>query len=195
VILVRPLVRLLSFVLLVALALGGLAAAVACLGGGDGAPSLPWLARLVSLPALEHTVGRFLAALERPGGAIAVVAALAGLAAVAVGLALIAGVLVGRRERRVTLAGDPSIDARRGALGHAARALTEQARGVTAGRVRVRPGRRSGGVLRVRADRPRTSDPAAVKAAVEQELTPLTEPFGLRARVQSRLGDAGSRVQ
>ena len=194
-ILLRALVRLLSLVLLLALALGGLAAAIASIGGGDGAPSLPWLARQLSLPSLEHTTGRFLLALEHPGGAAAVASALSGLAAVVAGVALAGGVLVGRRERRVAMGSEETIDARRGALSQVARALTEQTRGVTAGKVRVRPGRRAGGVLRVRADRPRTTDAATVKAAIEQELKPLTGPFGLRLRVQSRLGDAGSRVQ
>jgi hypothetical protein len=135
--------------------------------------------------------------LEAPGG-VAVMSALTGAGVVLLGLSLVSAVLVPRRERPVVLprpSDGGSIDARRGALGHAAQALTEQARGVTSAKVRVRPGRRSGGRLSVRADRPSTATPPTVRAAVEERLEPLTGPFALRARVTSRPGARGSRVQ
>jgi hypothetical protein len=78
---------------------------------------------------------------------------------------------------------------------HRPRALTEQARGVSDAKVRVRPRRRTGGTIRVRANRPRTADAKAVNEAVEEQLAALTGPFKLDARVNSRLGGRGSRVQ
>jgi hypothetical protein len=196
-ILLRPVARLLAMLLLVALSLAGLCAAVACIGSGTSSPSFPWLAEQLRLASLRDSVGRFLAALEHSGGT-AVLSALCGLAAMLVGLGLLFAILVPGRDRRVVLAtasGDGTIEARRGPLGQAARALSQQARGVTASKVHVRPGRRSGGRLSVRADRPRTIEASAVKQAVEQQLKPLTEPFKLKARVQPRLGRRGSRVQ
>ena len=90
-------------------------------------------------------------------GPIALVAALSGLGAVLLGLLLMAGVLVSRRERLVTLAEGQrgSLAARRRPLAQAATALVEQVRGVTEARVRMRPRRTGGGRLAVRASQSR----------------------------------------
>ena len=196
-ILLRGLSKLLAVVLLLALALVGLAAAVACISGGTGTLSLPWLARTIQLPALRDTLNTFWLGLEGPGSA-ALLAAVCGLGAMVVGGLLIAGILVPRRERLVTLHDEGavgSIAARRRPLGQVTAALVQPVGGVASAKVRVKPRRTSGGTVRVRADLPRTAEPAAVKKAIEERLEPLTGPFKLRTRVQTRRGDRGSRVQ
>jgi hypothetical protein len=196
ILLLRALVKLLAFLLLVALALLGLAAAVFCLQGGSETLSLTKLADLLRLPELRDEVGDLLRTLEADGP-LALLSLLGGLIAMLAGLALLAGVLVPRRERLVTLEAAPAgtLAARRRALAAAAGMLAEQARGVTAARVRARPRRTSGGTLRVRAQRTRSTDTGAARAAVEDQLRPLTDPFKLRSRVQVRFGGRGPRVQ
>lgn len=196
ILLLRGLVILLAFVLLVALALLGLAVAVFCVQGGSEGLSLATLADLLWLPELRDEVGGWLRALEADGP-VALLSLLGGVVAMLVGLALLAGVLVPRRERLVTLEATPTgtLAARRRPLAAAAGMLAEQARGVTAARVRARPRRTSGGTLRVRAQRTRPTDPRAARRAVEDRLRPLTEPFKLRSRVQVRFGGRGPRVQ
>ena len=72
------------------------------------------------------------------------------------------------RERLVTLASTEAgeVAARRRPLAQAATALVEQVRGVTEARVRVRPRRRGGGRMKVRASRARPIDPKQVEGAV-----------------------------
>jgi hypothetical protein len=192
--LARAIARLIGFLLLVALAVAGLAAAVFCIGTGTSGPSLGRLASLVHAPELRDSLGGWLGQLEAPGS-IAVVAALAGLGAMLLGLVLVIGVLVPRRERLVVLAHDEggTLAARRRPLAQAAQVLVEQGRGVTEAKVRVRPRRTRGGRLRVRATRPRPADPGEVRAAVEHELNELTGPFALSTRIQ--ITDDGAKVQ
>jgi hypothetical protein len=194
ILLARGLAALIGFLLLVVLAVAGLAVAIFCIGSGTTGPSLGGLAKLAHLPALRDSLGGWLAQLEAPGS-VAVVAALAGLGAIALGLILLAGVLVPRRERLVTLAGDDagSLAARRRPLAQAAQALVEQAAGVTGAKVKVRPRRTSGGRLKVRASRPRPSEPAQVRSAVEAQLEELTTAFKLKARVD--VSREGPKVQ
>jgi hypothetical protein len=197
VILLRALSKLVAFVLLFVLAVAGLATAISCISGGSGTLSLPWLAKTAQLPALRDTMGTFLGGLEAPGSS-ALIAAACGLGAMLLGALLIAGVVVPRRERLVRLRDEEasgSVAARRRPLGQAAAALVRRAGGVADAKVRVRPGRRRGGTVRVRADLPRTAEAAEVKQRIEDRLAPLTGPFDLRARVQTRRGDGGSRVQ
>ena len=197
ILLLRALVRLVAFLLLVLLALAGLAAAVFSIQGGDTGLSLPALADLLSLDRLERTVGSWFSGLEGSGPSNEV-EALPGLGAVLLGLLLLVGVLAPRRERLVTLrsTGDGDIAARRRALAQLATSLAESARGVTSARVKVKPRRTgNGGRLTVRADRPRSADEDAVEREVEERLEPVTGPFGLRARVTTRLGESGARVQ
>jgi Family of unknown function (DUF6286) len=185
----RALVRVVSFVLLVALALLGLAAAVSAIAPDSAAD-------LLGLPALRDSAGGWLDALEH-GGAGQTASALAGAGAMLLGLLLLIGVLIPRRERLVALRKTEhgTLGARRRALAAVAQALTEQARGVTAAKVKVRPRRRGGGRLKVRADRPRPTEARAVEHDVEEELRTLTGPFRLKASVKSRVGDRGARVQ
>lgn len=189
--LLRAVTRLITFVLLAALALAGLAVAVFSLEGGRHGLSLPALARLAHLPQLRHDVGRFLHALES-SGPVAMLSALGGLGAAALGVLLLVGVLRSRRERLALLeAGERgTLAARRRPLGLIASALVEQARGIGQTRTRVRPRRRGrGGRLHIRIERPRgaASDETAKQRAASA-LHPLTEPFGLRSRVRVRHG-------
>ncbi|HEV2820008.1 MAG TPA: hypothetical protein VGW11_05825, partial [Solirubrobacteraceae bacterium] len=151
----RALARVVTVLLPATLAVVGLVVAIASVGSGEDF-SLPWLAELIGLPSLEQAVGDWLRSLETDGP-VAVVAALCGVGAVLLGLALLAGVLVPRRERLVTLhSGDEGdIAAKRRALAHVGEALVQGAGGVTRAHVRARPRRRSGGRLHVTAHRTR----------------------------------------
>ena len=176
-VLLQTLVRVISFVLLVALALAGLAAAVFAVVG------LTQLADLAALDSFRDTVGGFLRALEADGPT-ARVAALAGLGGLLLGLLLLGGILIPRRERLVTLGRSPegTLAARRRALGQVAGTLAEQTRGVTEARAKVRPRRRGrGGTVRLRAVRTRPTDAKQVKDAVGEQLRSLTGPFALKA--------------
>src|SRR3954447_18515093 len=167
ILLARALVRLVSFVLLVILAVAGLVLAVFCISTGTSGPSLGGLASLLDLSALRDSVGIWLHQLEAQGS-VAAIAAVCGLGAILLGLLLVIGILVPRRERlRAPPRGAPPPPAggergrlapRRRPLAQAAGALVEQVRGVTAARVRVRPRRRVGGRLKVRASRARPTD-------------------------------------
>lgn len=195
ILLARALVRLVSFLLLVALAVAGIVLAGFCIGTGNSGPSLGGLAGLLELSTLRETVGDWLGALEA-SGPVALIAALCGLGAVLLGLLLLAGILVPGRDRLVTLATseeEGTLAARRRALAHAATALVEQVRGVTEARVRVRPRRRAGGRMAVRASRTRGVDARELEGAVREQLSGLTHPFELKARVA--VPRRGQRVQ
>ena len=195
-ILIRALARLVTFLLLLALALAGLAVAVFSIRGGDRPLSLPALADNVRLPQLRNTVGDYLGQLEGPGN-IALISLLAGLAAILLGLLLLLGALRGSRERLVIVdrTGGGVLAARRRALGQMAVGLAEQARGVVGAKARVRTSRRGRGKLRLTVTHPRDSAPAEVRGATTDALQPLSSGFGVKSKVRSKLGDAGQRVQ
>ena len=193
----RALARLVTFVLLAVLAACGLGIAIFSIGSSrTGDFNLPGLARLVHLGGLRDQVGELLHDLAGPGP-VAGITALCGLGALALGLWLLVGALWSRRERLVILdrSEDGTLAARRRVLGRVASALAEQTRGVTATKVKVTPGRRRGGRLAVRADHSHAQQPQDVRQRTQLALTPLTEAFGLRARVQPRLGQRGRRVE
>lgn len=194
IVLARALVRLVGFVALVALAAAGLVLAVFCIGTGTSGPSLGRLAKLLHLASLRETIGHWLGQLEAHGS-VAVIAAACGFGAILLGLLLLAGILVPRRERLVTLSrGEPgTLAARRRPLAQVATALVERVRGVTDARVRVRPMRTTGGRLSVRASRTRRADSGQVQTAVREALDGLTGPFKLKARVEVRR--RGARVE
>lgn len=197
ILLMRGLTRLVTFALLAILAACGLAIAIFSIGWSrTGDFNLPGLARLVHLGDLRHQVGELLHDLAGPGP-VAGITVLCGLAALALGLLLLVGALWPRRERLVILDRNEegTLAARRRVLGRVVSALAEQTRGVTATKVKVRPGRRSGGRLAVRADHSRTQQPEDLRDRTLLALAPLTEAFGLRARVQPRLGQHGRKVE
>ena len=196
ILLLHALVRVLAFVLLLALAVVGLAAAVFSIQGGTETLSYSELASMAGLPEARDAISGWCDQIAADGS-IAVVAVLCGVGAILLGLLLIVGVLVPRRERLITLEQreDGTLAARRRPLALVARTLAEQARGVTEAKVRARPRRRAGGTLTVRAARTRQTDEATARSGVEAQLEPLVGPFDLRTRVASRVGEAGSRVQ
>jgi hypothetical protein len=183
-----------SFVVLLALALAGLALAVFCIGTGTGGPSLANLARLLHLASFRDTTGEWLSDLEAPGS-VATIAGLCGIGAMLLGLLLLVGLLVPRRERLVTLAHDEqgTVAARRRPLAQIATVLVEQVRGVTEARVRVRSRRRGGGRLAVRASRTRPTEPSEVRQTVQEQLAGLTQPFALTTRIE--VPRRGARVE
>jgi len=197
ILLLRAIARLVAFLLLVVLAVCGLAIAIFSIGGSrTGDFSLPGLARLVHLGDLRDQVGELLQDLAGPGP-VAGIAALCGIGAVALGLLLLMGALWPRRERLVILqrSEEGTLAARRRVLARVASALAEQTRGVTATKIRVRPGRRRGGRIAVRADHSRSQQPQDVRQRTQMALAPLTEPFGLRARITPRLGQRRRSVE
>jgi hypothetical protein len=190
ILLLRLIARLLAFVLLVALALLGLAVAVFSIQGDADALSLPRLAEYFQLPELRSDAGRWLDQLEEPGP-VALASLGGGVAAIAAGVLLLAGTIVPPRERLLVVEeeDDGRLAARRRAVAQAARSLAEPVRGVTAAKVRVRPRRRGrGGRLAVVAVHPRTVAGSEVEERVREVLVPLSEGFSLRARVRARRG-------
>ncbi len=196
VVLLRALARLVTFVLLVTLAAVGLAVAIFSVGG-SGDLSLAGLAELAGLPELEQKAGRLLRALESDGP-IAARSALAGLGVAAVGVLLLIGALAPTRERLVVLdrTDEGTLAARRRPLSQVARALVEQARGVTAGKVKLRPSRgERGGKLKIQAAHSGASDPDQIEQQATAAVSPLAKDFQLKTRVRARLGGKGKRVQ
>jgi hypothetical protein len=193
----RAIARLVTFVLLVVLTVCGLAIAIFSIGGSrTGDFNLPGLSRLVHLGDLRDQVGELLRDLAGPGP-VAGITALCGLAAVVLGLLLLAGALWPRRERLVILqrSEEGTLAARRRVLARVATALVEQTRGVTATKVKVKPGRRRGGRVVVRADHSHAQQPQDVRRGTQIALSPLTDPFGLRARITPRLGQGRRSVE
>ncbi len=197
ILLLRGIARLVAFLLVVILAIVGLAVAIASLGaGGPAGFGIPGLANLVQLPQLEDLVGRLFEQVSSVSP-LQWVPALAGLGAILIGLLLLVGALWPRRERLVALEGGEGgrLAARRRALADVARALAEQSREVTGAKVRVRPRRRGrGGRLDVQALHSRSAEPGEVGREATSSLEPLTEAFSLKARVRPRLGEQGARV-
>jgi hypothetical protein len=160
ILLLRALVRLLGFLLLIALALAGLGFALAALFGDqlgvqlEGSAVSRWLERLESdgTQGLEAVIG---------GGMVLL------------GLLL----LIGPLAQMFT-------------------ALAERTRGVTHAKAKLRLGRRARrGRLVLRAERPRTTESAAVRESVRSAVGELAAAFGLKTRVQAPLGRRGRRVQ
>jgi Family of unknown function (DUF6286) len=197
ILLLRATTRLVTFALLAALSVCGLAIAVFSIGWSrTGDFNLPGLARLVHLGDLRDQIGELLHDLAA-NGPVAGITALCGLAAIVLGILLLVGALWPRREPLVVLerGGEGTLAARRRVLARVASTLAEQTRGVTATNVKVRPGRRRGGRLTVRADHSRSQQPQDVRQHVQLALAPLTNAFGLRARIRPRLGAHRRRVE
>jgi uncharacterized protein DUF6286 len=197
ILLLRAVARFVVLVLLVALALAGLAAAVFSIQGGDRPLSLPGLAEHIGLVEVEETVGDYLDQLEADGP-LAKASALAGAGAVLAGLLLLLGVLAPRRERLVVFDDGEAgrLAARRRTLARVAEALAEQARGVTEAKARVRPrGRLRKGRLRVRVSHPRKYRDSEVEERVLSAVSPLVDSSGLKPRVEARVGKGRAEVE
>jgi hypothetical protein len=195
--LLRTLSRLVGMLLMLVLALAGLALALYCLDGvfglGSARPD-----RLLGLVSVRNRVGRFLDQLG-VSGPTARLALLCGLAAMLLGVLLVVGTVRRRRSRVAILdtVGGGTLAARPRPLRAIARALAERADGATAvTRPKLALSRRGrGGRLTVRASRARTSEENEVRSEIASRLEPVTEPFGLRPRIRVRIGEAGERVQ
>lgn len=193
-ILLRLLARLIAFLLLVLLAVAGLAVAVFSIEGTRRGLSIEGLAHDAHLSHLRDSIGRFLARVEADGP-IAVVAGLCGLGAMLLGLLLLTGGFGSRRERLIELdddGRDGRTAARRRPLAQVACTLVEQVRGVTAVDARARAGRRHG-TVRVKVSHAAGVDQEMLHAEVQDALATLTAA-GLRTRVQERRGAPGARV-
>jgi hypothetical protein len=197
VLILRAIDRLIALLLLLALALLGLATAIFSIQGDARALSLPTLARHFHLPQLRELVDDFLSHLEA-GGPVAWVSVGGGVAAIALGVLLLIGALAPRRERLVVLEqnGEVRLAARRRALAQIAGALVEQVRGVTDERTRVRPRRVGrGGRLKVAAYHSRTFSSPEIEQRTSAAVAPLADAFSLRLRVRARRGKGKARVE
>lgn len=196
--LLRAFARVAGIVLMLVLALAGLAVALYCLDGfirlGSARPD-----RLLHLTAVRSDVGRFLDQVSAPGPT-AGLALLCGVGALILGVLLLIGVLAPRRQRLVFLerdAGEGALAARPAPLRDMAGALAASAPGTTEVK---RPRLRRGGWLRrahltVAASRSRKHKSAEVAHGIDERLQPLTGAFGVQSRVRVRAAERGSRVQ
>jgi hypothetical protein len=185
----KPIARLVTFVLLLALAIVGLLAAV------SGIVGVASVAEAVRLPEIRDVVGGWLQSIDGPSELPRATALLA-LGAVLLGLLLLAGAL-GRTPDRLVVMEERdggTLGARPRALGQAADALIGRVRGITDRRVRVRA-RRGRGRLDVRATHTRAIEARAVESEVSSALAPLSDAFGVQTRVRPQLADDGRRVE
>jgi hypothetical protein len=163
-----------------------LAFAVAAVAGESSARSLADTTRLTDA---WQEVGTFLTDVA-PRGETVVAASAAG--AIVLGLLLVIAALVPTRERELHLKdGDPDLGIRRRALKNALQSRVGRVRGVTAVRLRLRPRRRKvGGTVRVSATRTPRGDGDAIATAYRERLAPITDAFGLRAKIASSVGSS-----
>lgn len=195
--LLRTLAKLVTMALLIALSLSGLAIAIFSIGGtASGDFNLPGLARLVHLPQLRADIGELLTRLETPGS-VAGISALCGLGTVVIGVLLLLGVFLGRRERLAVLeeSGEGTIAARPRALGRAVAALAEQARGVTASKVKVGVGRHGRAKIGIQAAHSHTESPQDVRTRAGAAVAPLTDAFAVRTNIHPKVATREPRVQ
>lgn len=194
--LLRLLAAALGFLLLLAIAVGGVVVAIFCIRGGTATLSLSNLASLLSLPELRDQLGPWLEGLEADGPA-AVIAALCGAGAVLLGVGLLVGALVPRRERQLVIARSDrgTIAARRRAVGKALVELAERPREVLGARARVRPNReRVGGRARLRLTEAAGVDRRPVAEESRADLERLAAGLSLKLRRARRRPRRGGRV-
>lgn len=194
--LLRLLSTVLGFLLLVAIAVGGVAVAIFCIRGGNATLSLPHLASLLSLDDLRDRVGPWLTSLE--AGDPALVAALAGTGAMLLGLSLLVGALVPRRERQLIVERGErgTIAARRRALADALADLAERPREVLRAKAKVRPSRdRVGGRARLKlTEISRTDNRPGVAKESRVELDRLAGQLSLKLQWARRRPRRGGRT-
>ena len=187
--LLKPLARLVTFVLLVALAVVGLLVAVA------GVVGVQSVADLLRGPEVRDTVGAWLQGLDAPQE-LPRVTALFALAAVLVALLVLAG-LLGRVPDRLVVMEERdggTLGARPRPLGQVADALIGPVRGISDRRVRMKP-KRGGGTLEVKATHTRAIEARAVESEVASAVAPLSDAFGVQTKVKPQLADGGKRVE
>ena len=187
--LLKPIARLVTFVMLVALAVIGLLVAV------SGIVGVASVAEVLGIPELRDEIGGWLQSIDGPSELPRGTALLA-LGAILVALLLLAGVF-GRTPDRLLVLEERdggTLGARPRPLGQAAEALIGRIRGVTDRRVRVRA-RRGSGRLDVKATHTRAIEAPAVESEVSSALAPLSEAFGMKTRVKPQLAEDGRRVE
>lgn len=197
VLILRAIDRLIALLLMLALALLGLATAIFSIQADTRTLSLPTLARHLHLPQLREVVGDFLSQLEA-GGPVAWVSVGGGAAGITLGMLLLVGALAPRRERLVVLEQDGTarLAARRRPLAQIAGALVEQVRGVTKERTRVRPRRIGhGGRLKVTAYHSHSFPSPEIERRASAAVAPLADAFSLKLRVSARRGEGRARVE
>ncbi len=197
VLILRAIDRLIALLLLLALALLGLATAIFSIQGDARALSLATLARHFHLPQFRELVDDFLSRLEA-GGPVAWVSVGGGAAAIALGVLLLVGALAPRRERLVVLEqkGEARLAARRRPLAQIAGALVEQVRGVTDERTRLRPRRVGRGWrLRVSVYHSHAFSSAEIEQRASAAVAPLADAFALSLRIRARRGEGKARVE
>lgn len=195
--LARAFSRTIGILLMVALALLGLGVALYCLdalvGLGAARPD-----RVLDLPSVRSGTGRFLAQVAAPG-VTAGLALLCGLGAVTLGMLLLVGLLRSRR-RRVAVMERPGdggrLAAKPGPLRDMARALAQQTPATAVQRPRLALSRNGDrGRMTLCATRPRTTEAATLRRALEESLRPISEPFGLKPRIRVREATQGERAK
>lgn len=180
VLLARGVARVVASILLPVLVVAALLLAVAAAAGGALTGDA---ARSVGLTDAWRSVGDVLR-----GGDLSdpQTVAIVGAALLFGGLVVLVGVLVPTKDRDLPLQGAPDLAVRRGALRAAVRAQATAVRGVPEARVRVRARRlRSGGTAKVTATNGTRQPDAPVLERVRASVTPLTDAFGVRARVRA----------
>ena len=188
--LLRVIARLAALVLLIALALLGLATAIFAIQGDSATLSLPTLARHFQLPQLRPVVGDWLAQLDA-SGPTAMISLGGGLAAIAIGLLLLVGIVVPPRERLLLYEEDERglLTARPRTLNQIATALAEGVQGVTVTRARVRSRRRGrGGKLQLRATHVASIPSDEAESAISEALSPFAESFELKPHLTAKVG-------
>jgi len=196
VLVLRALARLVTFVLLLALAVAGGAAALFSIQAGEDPLSLASLAGLLRLAELRDTVGDYLDQLEADGP-LASISLLAGAGAVVASLLLLIGALAPRRERLLVLEeGDEGrIAARARPFEQLAAAAVRRGGATDArARLRVQRGGRSGR-LGLRLAHPRNEPASALTERASAELAPLLTPFRVEPRIEAKVADKGARVR
>ena len=195
--LARLLARLVGTVLLVVLAVGGIAVAVFSIQGSEQTLSLPHLASLLELGAFRDTVGGWFESLEA-AGPDAALAALCGLAAIALGVLLVVGAVLPGRDRLLTLDEDDDgrLAAQRRPTQKALETLAERPGDVLAAKARVRP-RRSGkgGSASLVLTRTKTRAESSRAERARADLESFEESLDLRVRTHERRPRKGTGVQ
>jgi len=192
----RLIAAVLGFLLLIAIAVGGMIVAIFCLRGDSATLSLAHLASLLSLDDLRDKVGPFLESLEADGP-MAALAALCGAGAVLLGIGLMVGALMPTRERRLIIERGErgTISGRRRAVGDALTDLAERPREVLGAKAKVRPNRnRSGGRARLKLTEAAGTDERPAAEQSRQELAQLGEDLSLKLQSVSRRPRRGGRT-
>lgn len=192
----RLLAAVVGFLLLVAVAVGGVVVAIFCIRGATATLSLHHLASLISLPGLRDKIGPFLASLEADGPAAAL-AALCGAGAILLGIGLMVGALVPRRERILVVERSDrgTISARRRAAGSALVDLAERPREILSAKARVSPNRkRTGGHARLKLTEAAGTDERPKAEQARTDLKDLAGALSLKLQTASRRPRRGGRT-